>query len=269
MWNARTGTPLALLMGHSNAVNGVSFSPDGSLFVTVSSDGTARVWETNTGTARRRAARALRARPRGGRSARTGRPWPPAGADGTARIWDPGPSRASMSSLRRRGQSGPPRSARTAGSCSPLGDDGSARILAADGAILHVLRHPGPVAGGTFSPDGRLALHRRHRRGAARVAHRSRARSSASFPVSRRGARPVSRRRASARRSRCGWNRRDLEHRDLPPADDAEARGRRSQPSRSGPTAGWSRRPVRITPRGCGTLGQARFFARSVVTPMR
>ncbi len=41
----RTGAQLTVLSGHSNAVNFVSFSPDGARIVTASDDTTARIWD--------------------------------------------------------------------------------------------------------------------------------------------------------------------------------------------------------------------------------
>jgi hypothetical protein len=43
LWD-RDGTPLATLHGHTEAVNGPLFAPDGSRILTVSNDGTARLW---------------------------------------------------------------------------------------------------------------------------------------------------------------------------------------------------------------------------------
>ncbi len=50
MWDARTGTPLLELKGHTDAVFSVAFSPDGARIVTGSGDGTARVWDARPGT---------------------------------------------------------------------------------------------------------------------------------------------------------------------------------------------------------------------------
>ena len=45
VWDARTGTPLLDLKGHTGGVTGVSFSPDGTRIVTGSGDRTAKVWD--------------------------------------------------------------------------------------------------------------------------------------------------------------------------------------------------------------------------------
>ena len=50
VWDARTGTPLLDLKGHTGFVMSVSFSPDGTRIVTGSYDGTAKVWDARTGT---------------------------------------------------------------------------------------------------------------------------------------------------------------------------------------------------------------------------
>ncbi len=49
MWDARTGTPLLDLRGHTGPVLSAAFSPDGARIVTGSSDETAKVWDASTG----------------------------------------------------------------------------------------------------------------------------------------------------------------------------------------------------------------------------
>ncbi len=44
LWDGETGTPLAVLKGHTNGVVTAAFSPDGERVVTGSWDGTARLW---------------------------------------------------------------------------------------------------------------------------------------------------------------------------------------------------------------------------------
>ncbi len=51
VWDARTGTALLELKGHTDGVTSVSFSPDGTRIVTGSDDKTAKVWDARTGTA--------------------------------------------------------------------------------------------------------------------------------------------------------------------------------------------------------------------------
>jgi WD40 repeat protein len=52
VWDARTGTELLALIGHTSFVLCASFSPDGTRIVTGSADGTAKVWDARTGTPR-------------------------------------------------------------------------------------------------------------------------------------------------------------------------------------------------------------------------
>ncbi len=52
VWDARTGTELLALTGHTDLVLCAAFSPDGTRIVTGSADGTAKVWDARTGTPR-------------------------------------------------------------------------------------------------------------------------------------------------------------------------------------------------------------------------
>jgi len=45
IWDAASGTEIAVLRGHDSAVNSAAFSPDGSRIVTASNDKTARIWD--------------------------------------------------------------------------------------------------------------------------------------------------------------------------------------------------------------------------------
>lgn len=46
VWDAGTGTELAVLRGHDEAVLSAAFSPDGTRIVTASWDKAARVWDS-------------------------------------------------------------------------------------------------------------------------------------------------------------------------------------------------------------------------------
>ncbi len=48
MWDATTGTELAVLHGHANVVRGVAWSPDGRRIATAPDDRTARVGDAGT-----------------------------------------------------------------------------------------------------------------------------------------------------------------------------------------------------------------------------
>ncbi len=47
LWNVATGSRVAIVRGHSDAVTGVAFSNDGARFATASRDGTILVWDTS------------------------------------------------------------------------------------------------------------------------------------------------------------------------------------------------------------------------------
>lgn len=49
LWDVRTGSELALLLGHRGTLTSAAFSPDGSRLLTASRDKTARLWEAQTG----------------------------------------------------------------------------------------------------------------------------------------------------------------------------------------------------------------------------
>jgi WD40 repeat protein len=49
LYDAATGHSIAVMTGHSNTVNTVAFSPDGSRLASCSHDQTARLWDGNTG----------------------------------------------------------------------------------------------------------------------------------------------------------------------------------------------------------------------------
>jgi dipeptidyl aminopeptidase/acylaminoacyl peptidase len=50
LWEAESGTEIALLTGHADGLFSAAFSPDGKRVITASRDSTARLWEVESGT---------------------------------------------------------------------------------------------------------------------------------------------------------------------------------------------------------------------------
>ena len=50
LWDVATGTLKNTLIGHTNSVNSVGFSPDGNTLASGSFDNTSRFWDVETGT---------------------------------------------------------------------------------------------------------------------------------------------------------------------------------------------------------------------------
>jgi WD40 repeat protein/class 3 adenylate cyclase len=161
VWATDTGERLLTLRGHHGAVNGIAFSPDGSLLATTGSDGTARVWDGGSG----RQVHVLRGH--------RGVAWSPVfspdgkslaatGVDGTVRIWNVGWGRQKMvltdpdagrfTDLFIPGLDFSPDGSRLAG---PM-PDFTARIwnLATGKTEVVLPRHVWDITDVAFSPDG-------------------------------------------------------------------------------------------------------------------
>lgn len=87
MWDAATGTVVAVLVGHTDGVNAAVFSSEGSRIVTASADNTARVWNARTG-ALDTVLAGHTDRVLGAAFSRDNSRIVTASADNTARIWD-------------------------------------------------------------------------------------------------------------------------------------------------------------------------------------
>ena len=87
LWDAETGTEIAVLKAHEGPVSSAAFSPDGRRVVTASDDNTARLWDAETGTE----IAVLKAHEHSVTSAAfspDGRRVVTASSDNTARLWD-------------------------------------------------------------------------------------------------------------------------------------------------------------------------------------
>jgi WD40 repeat protein len=49
VWDAKTGTELLTLKGHTNWVYSIAYSPDGQRIVTGDANGKTKVWDAKTG----------------------------------------------------------------------------------------------------------------------------------------------------------------------------------------------------------------------------
>ncbi|MFG2123448.1 trypsin-like peptidase domain-containing protein [Streptomyces sp. NPDC048710] len=142
------------LVGHTESVRAVVFSPDGATLATAGDDGTARLWDTATG-------HLLHILSHTGWVNATafspdGRTLATAGRDGTARLWDTATGHPLHTLI---GHSENVRAVVFSPDGTTLataGEDGTARLWdARTGHSLHTLRHTGSVNATAFSPDGR------------------------------------------------------------------------------------------------------------------
>ena len=49
IWNVETGETVQTLLGHTDSIRGVEFTPDGEQLISASKDGTIRIWDVKTG----------------------------------------------------------------------------------------------------------------------------------------------------------------------------------------------------------------------------
>jgi WD40 repeat protein len=159
LWELDSGKELRRFKGHTNAVGGVSFSPDGRHALSCSRDGTLRWWEVQTGRMLHRfegpgEPLLCAAISPNGRLAVSG------GEDGTLRLWDV------ASGKELRPVAGPTYPAyqvtfsRDGGHLLAAGGDRIVRLWdTARGKELRCFRgHSDPVVSVALSPDGRRAL---------------------------------------------------------------------------------------------------------------
>jgi hypothetical protein len=161
VWDARAGTPLLDLNGHTGLVDSVAFSPDGTRVVTGSRDQTAKVWDTRPGTPlldlKGHTADVISATfsPDGTRILTGSEDW-------TAKVWD---ARAGTPLLDLKGHTGPvssvaysPDGTRIATACSvTVRADDTAKVWDAQKGGAPLLELKGDTRGVdivAFSPDG-------------------------------------------------------------------------------------------------------------------
>jgi WD40 repeat protein len=162
LWDVATASIIGILEGHKERVTSVSFSPDGSLFLSASVwDDAACVWETlgwrKVGALNGHHGGILDAQfsPDGARIVT-------ASADKTARIWD---AASCKETSILQGHKARVWSATFSGSGAQIvttSDDGTAKIWDSTKELIslgsQVRGHQGMVATATFSPDGELVV---------------------------------------------------------------------------------------------------------------
>ena len=156
--NAATGTRRTTPT-HSGGLNGVAFSPCGSLIATASRDGTGHIWDAASGTSRR----TLRGHSDWVRDvafSADGTLVATASKDGTVQLWDSAPGRsAARLRLPNAPRSRTSRSPLTARSSPPHRASRHQDLACRDGgsrAAVTLTRTPRSITAVAFSPDGSL-----------------------------------------------------------------------------------------------------------------
>ncbi len=156
IWDARTGDPLRELEGHTEDINDLNFSPDGSRLVTVGADGTAIIWNPRTGellhtlTGHKDSLQGVSFSNDGSLVATSG--W-----DGTLRLWDAATGEQVRSIPTTEGLCynafSPDNSMVAVGHC--LGDTATVWDVRTGRRLTTLRGHGSGVVGVFFSPDGR------------------------------------------------------------------------------------------------------------------
>jgi WD40 repeat protein len=155
VWDTHTGQEALSIWGHTGAVNGLSWNPDGRRLASASQDGTVKVWEATT------VQEALTLK--GHTRLVEGVAWSPDGtrlasasADWTVKVWD---AQSGEAALTLQGGTGPVASVAWSPDSARLASAGGWTVKVWDARTgqegLSLEGHAGPVRGVAWSPDCR------------------------------------------------------------------------------------------------------------------